>query len=113
MSQITTHILDTTRGKPASEVPVALFAWNNGDWQPLADAHTNADGRTPGLLDSDTTLRAGRYRVHFDCGAYFRRLGIAAFYPYVDIVFEIDGAGQHYHIPLLLSPYGYSTYRGS
>lgn len=112
MSQITTHILDTTLGKPASEVPVALYAWND-DWQALANSHTNADGRTPELLDSDTRLPAGRYRVHFDCCEYFRQLGVTAFYPYVDIVFEIEGDGQHYHIPLLLSPFGYSTYRGS
>ena len=113
MSQITTHILDTTRGLPAKNVPITLFAQKGNDWQKVNGGVTNKDGRLPGLLADDEKLPAGVYRMHFATAAYFKANGETGFYPYVDIVFEIDVSGTHYHIPLLLTAYGYSTYRGS
>jgi 5-hydroxyisourate hydrolase len=113
VSQITTHVLDTTRGLPAADLAITLYQQVNGDWQQLASGTTNSDGRIPNLLDQDRVLDGGCYRVHFDTQAYFDRNEEAGFYPYVDIVFTIDGSGAHYHIPLLLTAYGYSTYRGS
>jgi 5-hydroxyisourate hydrolase len=113
MSQITTHILDTTRGLPAQNVPITLFAQQVDDWQELASGVTNSDGRIAGLLADNIKLPAGVYRMHFETNVYFKANEEAGFYPYVDIVFEIDASGTHYHIPLLLTAYGYSTYRGS
>jgi 5-hydroxyisourate hydrolase len=113
MSQITTHILDTTRGLPAQNVPIALFAQQDDDGQKVNGGVTNTDGRLPDLLADKETLPAGVYRMHFATAVYFKANNEVGFYPYVDIVFEIDASGTHYHIPLLLSAYGYSTYRGS
>ncbi len=113
MSQITAHILDTTRGLPAQNVPIALFAQQAGDWQELASGVTNSDGRIVGLLADNVKLPAGVYRMHFATAVYFKANNEAGFYPYIEIVFEIDESGSHYHIPLLLTGYGYSTYRGS
>jgi 5-hydroxyisourate hydrolase len=113
MSQITTHVLDTSRGRPAANLPVTLFQNQGDDWHSLATGVTNQDGRIGGLLSSDTKLAAGIYRMHFNTKAYFDANQEKGFYPYVDIVFELDASGDHYHIPLLLSAYGYSTYRGS
>ncbi|MEM7294175.1 MAG: hydroxyisourate hydrolase [Pseudomonadota bacterium] len=113
MSQITTHILDTGSGRPAEGVALSLYALNDNDWQELASGTTNADGRVANLLPDDKVLDAGHYRMHFATGDYFADQQLATFYPWVDIVFEIAGDGQHYHVPLLLSAFGYSTYRGS
>jgi len=113
VSQITTHILDTAKGRPASGVTVQLSARLDAGWQDIATGITNDDGRVPGLLPEGETLAAGIYRMHFATGPYLERQGEEAFYPYVDVVFSLDGSGDHYHIPLLLSPFGYSTYRGS
>jgi len=113
MSQITTHILDTTQGKPAQGVTIILFKQDWDQWQKLASGQTNADGRITNLLHKEEILPAGNYKMYFDTGAYFETLGVAAFYPFVEVVFNIAGDGQHYHIPLLLNPFGYSTYRGS
>ncbi|EAQ99153.1 hydroxyisourate hydrolase [Congregibacter litoralis] len=113
MSQITTHILDTARGCPAAGVPLALFHRQDSDWVEIASGTTNEDGRVAGLLDGDRVLPAGTYRMHFATGGYFSALDLNIFYPYVDVVFNLDDGGEHYHIPLLLSPFGYSTYRGS
>lgn len=113
MSQLTTHVLDTARGRPAVGVDLQLYRQDKGNWLELASGCTNDDGRIAGLLPADTVLAAGTYRMHFATGPYFASLGVAAFYPWVDVVFTIDGSGAHYHIPLLLSPFGYSTYRGS
>jgi 5-hydroxyisourate hydrolase len=111
MSAITTHVLDTARGRPAADVPVTLaFAAADG-WAPAGSAATDADGRADGLLAGP--LQTGRYRLTFDTGAYFRAAGVAGFYPEVSIDFEVTDAGEHYHVPLLLNPFGYSTYRGS
>lgn len=113
MSQITTHILDTTRGMPAQNVPISLYAQKGNVWEKLAGGLTNADGRIQGLLADDVKLSAGIYRMHFETSAYYEMNQEKGFYPYVDIVFELDSAGAHYHIPLLLTAFGYSTYRGS
>ena len=113
MSQITTHVLDTTRGQPAANLPITLFKEQGDAWQELATGMTNQDGRIGGLLDEGIKLAAGIYRMHFNTKAYFDTKQEKGFYPYVDIVFELDAGGSHYHIPLLLTAYGYSTYRGS
>jgi len=112
MSSISCHVLDTMRGSPAGGVPVCLAHLDSsGAWQLLASATTNNDGRVPSL-GSALTLVRGTYRVRFDTADYFSP-DVLAFYPFVDVVFEVRAPGEHYHIPLLLSPYGYTTYRGS
>ncbi|MCW8832012.1 MAG: hydroxyisourate hydrolase [Colwellia sp.] len=113
MSQITTHVLDTTRGLPAQHLPISLFVLAGNGWQELAKGETNSDGRMSNLLADDITLAAGTYRMHFATKCYFDANNEQGFYPYVDIVFELDGSNSHYHIPLLLTAFGYSTYRGS
>ncbi len=113
MSQITTHILDTTRGLPAKNLPITLFAQQGEGWKEINSGITNNDGRLPGLLADDEKLPAGVYRMHFATATYFKDNNEEGFYPYVDIVFEINASGAHYHIPLLLTAFGYSTYRGS
>jgi len=113
MSQITTRVLDTTRGLPAQNLPITLFVQTNDGWNELASGLTNADGRIVGLLADDLVLGVGIYRMHFSTKPYFLANKEQGFYPYVDIVFELDGSASHYHIPLLLTAFGYSTYRGS
>ena len=113
MSQITTHVLDTTRGLPAKDLPITLFLQTTSGWQELANGCTNSDGRISDLLPDSKVLSAGTYRVHFATQCYFEANEEQGFYPFVDIVFTIDGSGSHYHIPLLLTAFGYSTYRGS
>ena len=111
-SPITSHVLDTAKGTPARGVPVTLDVQRDGAWHRLAASETNDDGRVPGFAGGHTLERA-RYRVTFDTARYFAREGVTGFYPYVEVVFDIAAPEQHYHIPLLLSPYGFSTYRGS
>lgn len=114
MSAITTHVLDTSRGRPAGGVPVVLETeTQGGGWQVLGRGETDADGRLKNLLPPDAALSAGVYRLTFDTDAYFRAQSIEAFFPAVSITFTLRDAGEHYHVPLLLSPFGYSTYRGS
>ncbi len=112
MSQITTHILDTAKGKPAAGVPVTLAQQTITGWQALAQGITNADGRIMDLLFKDTVLATGEYRLIFETEVYFTLQHIATFYPTVEIRFYVRDAA-HYHVPLLLSPFGYTTYRGS
>jgi 5-hydroxyisourate hydrolase len=113
MSPITTHVLDTRLGRPAAGVRVALVKLDaTGAWQEIANGATNDDGRLVNLL-SPGGLTAGRHRLTFDTGAYFEKQQVEHFYPRVTIEFEITAPDQHYHVPLLLSPFGYSTYRGS
>ena len=107
---ISTHVLDTARGHPAAGVPVVLEHDGGDGWEELARAVTDSDGRVRELLAGD--LHDGRYRLTFDTGQYFRTVGDAAFYPEVSVVFTVAGGG-HYHVLLLLSPFGYTTYRGS
>ena len=115
MSAISTHVLDTSRGRPAARVPVTLEITTDGGehWGPHGRAETDADGRVKNLLPAGATLAATAYRLTFDTGAYFAARGVESFYPSVTVVFRIRDASQHHHVPLLLSPYGYSTYRGS
>lgn len=112
MSQLTTHVLDTSRGKPAEGINVYLYQQHNSEWTEITAAHTNKDGRIPDLLRKDVRLEAGIYKLRFETKAYFDGQGIQSFYPFVEIVFTITG-NEHYHVPLLLNPFGYSTYRGS
>jgi len=112
MSKITTHILDTSKGEPAKEVTVILYQNVNGLWEELAKAITNDDGRIPQLLQKDFKPEHGAYKLRFETKEYFDKLEMDTFYPCVEIVFEIT-RDEHYHIPLLLNPFGYSTYRGS
>jgi 5-hydroxyisourate hydrolase len=113
MSAITTHVLDTSRGKPASGVPVRLELESGGSWKEIGRGTTDADGRVKDLLADGFDLQKGTYRLTFDTSLYFSVQNAESFYPRVTIVFIVREASQHYHVPLLLSPYGYSTYRGS
>lgn len=110
---ISTHILDTACGRPATDVPVSLAREEDGAWRELYADRTDADGRCRQLLPGDASLEAGRYRIRFETAVYYERERTAGLYPYVDIVFEVRDAERHYHIPLLLTANGYTTYRGS
>jgi 5-hydroxyisourate hydrolase len=110
---ITSHVLDTALGLPASGVGVRLDVLEtSGDWRVLGTGLTDADGRVSGLLAAGK-LEARTYRLSFETGAYYRAQGRPGFYPRVHIIFEVVETTDHYHVPLLLSPFGYSTYRGS
>lgn len=112
-SPITTHILDTMAGTPAAGIGVVLqLRGDDGGWKELARGVTDRDGRIMDLLPANTPLAVGTYRVVFETGEYFRRRNIESFYPRITVEFEWKNAG-HYHLPLLLSPFGYVTYRGS
>ena len=111
-SPLTTHILDTATGQPARGVPVRLSAHRDGEWVDVFSGRTNQDGRLPGLLSAGG-LTAGVWRMHFDTDAYFGAQGVTGFYPYAEVVFRVTDPTGHPHVPLLLSPFGYSTYRGS
>ncbi len=107
MSAITTHVLDTALGRPAAGVPVRLETTSDV----LASAETNADGRVPDL--GPDRVDAGTYRLIFDVSAYFAATGQEGFFPEITITFHLTDPSQHYHVPVLLSPFAYSTYRGS
>lgn len=117
MSTLSTHVLDTARGRPAAGVPINLDFHRPtsglSPWQELAKGVTNDDGRVKDFLPAGTRLEPGLYRMSFNTGAYFKAQGVRGFYPYVEVVFEITATDEHHHVPLLLSPFGYSTYRGS
>lgn len=113
MSAITTHVLDTSRGRPAAGVPVVLEHRGAADWQLVGRGDTDADGRLKTLHPGGQPLAPGRYRLTFDTASYFAAQGVAAFYPVVVVVFETSAGEAHYHVPLLLAPFGYSTYRGT
>lgn len=112
-SPVTTHILDLARGKPASGIPVAIFRQVGATWTELGRGQTDADGRVENLLATDHSLAGGSYRILFETQSYFDRLKVESFYPEVMISFQIRKTDEHYHVPLLISPFGYSTYRGS
>ncbi len=126
MSQITTHILDTMKGKPAKGINALLYQQENNElpaarepgwagetgWREIAIGTTNKDGRIADFLNKETVLEPGIYKIRFETQEYFDKQSIQSFYPFVEIVFTIS-AKEHYHLPLLLSPFGYSTYRGS
>jgi 5-hydroxyisourate hydrolase len=114
MSGITTHVLDVSKGRPAAGVTVLLEVLRaDRGWVKLEERTTDADGRVRDFVAPGSALDAGRYRLTFDTGTYFASQKVATFYPMVPVVFEITDAKQGYHVPLLLSPFGYSTYRGS
>lgn len=109
---VSTHVLDTARGRPASGVPVTLsLRGSDGSWSVLGRGVTDADGRIQAL--SEGALSAGVYRLEFDTANYFVQVGTSGFYPEVSIVFILQNPGEHLHVPLLLSPFGYATYRGT
>jgi 5-hydroxyisourate hydrolase len=113
MSQITTHVLDTSLGRPASGVPVVLEVEEVGTgWKQLGRGETDKDGRLCDLLAAGSLVE-GTYRLTFDTHAYFASRKVESLYPQVSVVFSVRDAAEHHHIPLLLSPFGYSTYRGS
>lgn len=109
---ISTHVLDTARGRPASGLVVTLERKDDDGWSVLAQAATDGDGRVSDLLGGGV-LRPAVHRLTFATGAYHDEQGTTWFHPEVTIVFEVEDANEHYHVPLLLSPYGYTTYRGS
>jgi len=114
MSAITTHVLDTSAGLPGVGIPVVLERKTDDvGWQTIADGITDSDGRARNLLPADEALLPGHYRLVFDTAAYFVTRNIECFFPLVTVGFLVKDPAQHYHVPLLLSPFGYSTYRGT
>ena len=111
-SPITTHALDTRLGCPAKGLPISLSRFDEGQWSEWASGVTNDDGRITDLLQPGS-LTPGIYRMRFDTGTYHSGLDVEGFYPEALITFEVKRTDEHYHIPLLISPFGYSTYRGS
>lgn len=109
---LSTHVLDTTRGRPAAGIAVRLERLEAGRWAPCGSGTTNADGRIASLLAEGLQLARGTHRLTFATEPYFAQHG-GGFYPEVAITFEITKPEEHHHVPLLLSPFGYSTYRGS
>ncbi len=114
-SPVTTHVLDTANGHPAKGITVVLdYRDAEGGWVEIARGQTNDDGRITDWIPSGKKMKKGVYRVTFEAGFYFDASGVKpAFYPIIPVVFFLEHPDEHYHIPLLLSPYGYSTYRGS
>ena len=114
MNRISTHVLDTALGKPAKDVQVRLEQREaSGQWLEIASARTDQDGRCGQLLSGNAILQAGDYRLIFDTAKYFGEQKVDGLYPIVEITFQVRDGESHFHIPLLLSPNGYTTYRGS
>jgi 5-hydroxyisourate hydrolase len=114
MSAITTHVLDTAKGHPAAGLGVFLERQaEDGKWDHVGRGHTDNDGRLRTLYPANEALRPGIYRLTFDTQKYFETEDVDSFYPEVVVVFATTSGEAHYHVPLLLSPYGYSTYRGT
>ena len=113
MSALTTHVLDTSRGRPAAGVRVTLEAQDGEAWRHVASASTDHDGRVRTLLAAEERLAPGTYRLTFETAPYFASQNIATFYPRVVVVVSIEAGQAHYHVPLLISPFSYTTYRGS
>ena len=111
MTHLSAHVLDTTAGTPAVGVEIRLEAGAGDRWTEVARATTDADGRASGL--GPERLTAGTYRLTFETGTYFAAAGVETFFPYVTVVFTVDDTGRHYHVPLLISPFALSSYRGS
>jgi 5-hydroxyisourate hydrolase len=114
MNRISTHILDLVLGRPAKDVPVRLERQeSNGEWRVLSLLRTDNDGRCAQMLPENESLRAGNYRLAFDTAGYYLSQNVQGLYPVVEITFLVREGESHFHIPLLLSPHGYTTYRGS
>ncbi|MED6251583.1 hypothetical protein ATANTOWER_000082 [Ataeniobius toweri] len=113
-SPLTTHVLNTALGVPGTNVTLRLYQQDTSTnvWQLITTGTTNDDGRCPGLITQEQ-FKAGVYKLHFETGQYWTSMGQTSFYPYVEIVFTITDPGQKYHVPLLVSRFSYSTYRGS
>ena len=109
---ISTHVLDIGRGSAAAEVDVVLEVRRAGQWVRVGTGRTDERGRVAALAEQPAA-EVGRYRLTFDTGAYHRRHGVTAFFPEVQVVFDVADASQHFHVPLVISPFGYSTYRGT
>jgi 5-hydroxyisourate hydrolase len=109
---VTSHVLDTSSGHPASGVEVRLEARDGDRWRELGSGRTDADGRVRDLL-GDGRIAAGVFRLTFATGPYFQARGVESFHPEVAVVFRIEDPDEHHHVPLLVSPFGYTTYRGS
>jgi 5-hydroxyisourate hydrolase len=112
MSRISTHVLDTALGTPADQVAVQLSRREGERWLPVSQGETNRDGRVVDLAAAES-LVAGHYRLDFSVEEYFARRGQTTFFPEIQITFHVVDPSQNHHVPLLLSPFGYSTYRGS
>lgn len=112
MSGITSHVLDTSRGRPAADLKIELHRKFGEDWKAVGGGLTDANGRCTALMDG-TPFATGMYRLTFHAGAYYKAKQIETFYTEIPVIFEVRDVNGHYHVPLLLSPYGYSTYRGS
>ena len=110
---ISTHVLNTASGKPAAGVAVVLQYQAEKNWEDLGRGLTDLQGRAADLYLSKKPFQAGTYRLVYETGVYFKGLGTKTFFPQVEIIFEVEKTDEHYHVPLLLSPFGYSTYRGS
>ena len=114
MATISTHVLDTSRGRPAAGIEISLERLNAGEgWSALSQAVTDDDGRVKQFVLAEPNLGAGTYRLVFSVERYFEELRQQSFYPEVTVTFLIEAGAEHYHVPLLISPFGYSTYRGS
>lgn len=110
---LSVHVLNLENGLPSPGVKVTLEQQVGQDWKPLSEGVTNEQGRIAELFPAGRALTAGEYRVVFKTGEYFRQAKRDTFFPEIPVIFEVKQTEQHYHIPLLLSPYGFSTYRGS
>lgn len=110
---LSVHVLNLNDGLPSPDVKVTLEKQNGKQWTALSDGVTNQQGRITALYPEDKALEKGTYRVTFKTGDWFKAHDTASFFPEVPVMFEVDGTVPHYHIPLLLSPYGFSTYRGN
>ncbi|CAB4056509.1 uraH [Lepeophtheirus salmonis] len=109
---LSSHVLDTSKGCPAEGIKIKLFKQKDHDWKLIGEKITNQDGRVSGFLGWED-FNAGLYKLHFEVSEYFDKTKTEAFFPYVEIVFKIKDPESHYHVPILLNPYGYTTYRGS
>jgi 5-hydroxyisourate hydrolase len=110
---ISTHVLNTATGKPGAGIAVTLERQAASGWERLGQGKTDADGRVGDLYPAGKPLQTGAYRLLFETGAYFKAQGQKTFFPRVEVLFQVEKADEHYHVPLLLSPFSYSTYRGS
>ncbi|HYC51660.1 MAG TPA: hydroxyisourate hydrolase [Gemmatimonadaceae bacterium] len=110
---ITTHVLDVSTGKPAAQVRVSLSRVEGSTRKPIGAGLTDADGRLKELVRRGSEPGAGVFELQFETGPYFRARGVEHFHPHIIVVVEITDPKQHYHVPLLVSPFGYTTYRGT
>ncbi|KAL6737359.1 hypothetical protein Aduo_011010 [Ancylostoma duodenale] len=111
-NSISSHVLDIARGQPAEGVTILAYVESNNGWELIGNSSTTSNGRVP-WVSPNVQLKVANYKLKFLTGDYYAKLNTTTFFPYVEVMFHIADASQHYHVPLTLSPYGYSTYRGS